>query len=1532
MGFHPFEVTILHANLFFTASPSNNRGAGMQASEFPLVSDNINGQLTRYMRLGGVFAAMSNNGSPATSSNASYGANNGNQNSNTIPWRPFAAYFVRGLWYSTPADGTNNYRSGYIGSFVGGYGGSPSADLELEYGHDTNGSTVDFEPLYGHGNLTPWPQTVGFTTQFRDSSFINSDGTAVITKSSTAQTWARTMYMPPISYVLWNGNSADETITSGSVSVYVETRPSMQIAGQGSHSPYQSDGNVMGSSQSLGNTGAVIQPSTPSPAFTYPSNEFYPFEMFTVTGVRKLNTRAMSIHLAKIFDNGPTAYGWRFEEDGTDADGGTLKGVNAQLEYYWQRGSGQTAPAAWSGATTYTPGQMVVNSGLYYIATQTSLNQSPPNATYWHPINQPFSANQDQRVRNAAYFTINEEYYGFVVDTKCLIYSNKSSMFPLIFFDLIDVWTSSVAPRIAGVAVTGTSGSNKIFFLSEDGFLAKYDFTATNGTLALVQAAPTPASNEAYSSLVFDGTNTIYALYGTWEPDHRLTSTGVTTPRVGLVPYSISGNQWGTGSGLINTELNASPLIGRINGRHLREAFLLRDGRVAILCEDVTVTGGNTLNTMINLGSTNNCSWQLMVFDTSATATWNTSIIRPSTPLRATGTISQLSLSAGTLTVTVSNSFSNGDYVTFGGITDGSWLWLNNLTVKVVSPSGSAFTCAIASAIHSSPLGPTSVSAGRADRGLQYGGDVSTFWYRNVNAHMHDVKPNTLLIQPNWTCGQLYIANLNSAGGAGPPTVSSWVAAGQGSDKNINHADIVPSNTANTQGANPLDIRHAADSNATVGDRTIFWYNDRAPASIATASSNTTMRMYFAAPSFAWDGSATVSFWERNVVDGNGNISSWGKPLVASGTADYWTVGIMTTGTGGGETIPQWTFPTSFRSNYLGFVTISSGGLDVSGPSNAIGNIYGRRAGQTLAFVPTYWKWSGSAWVYADSSSDAKANPKSVPSTALTDVSIPDGLIVQYGTTGSSSYHAGEFYTYNLCYGNTKFLRNVRFPWAMFAGQTFLFTDDGSRPTPLTMAAARAISIYLVDTDLFSAPTINTVPQDPTPAGATVTTPSGGWNSLFTWPKLNGSNLPYNGPLQVVLNVNAFDQTTAIIPPSFVAGTATGAASWTVGSDTFVASASSSSFNYNPWGAFFGSPNMYWKSNVNSSGILEIDLGTGPAGSKIPVAYSFRPYYDSANTNNNSPKTWQLQGSHDNASWTTLDSQNVSSWSRGMTFTFSNSTAFRYYRMNITAAGSTAPPALGMFQLYTAAPASSCSFTDIGFFSYGDNVGGDGNFLRANQFARGLTFEVSTNSGSSYTTITPLWRAHQGYVFSFNRQTGVTNIRLTCQSGYNFGTANGSQGNTNSTTTAAFGPIYLFDYQTGAGQSVINAARLGDTTASNGTSARGSWDNNCLGIACDAVSISIDSGSANALQPQFLNTDGSAITATPTYNVGTNGIEQFAALQMWDFNPTAALKYKVHPFWGFVFFAGAGQHGGLATTTTQAGTNLAVTYHWGRRI
>jgi hypothetical protein len=219
-------------------------------------------------------------------------------------------------------------------------------------------------------------------------------------------------------------------------------------------------------------------------------------------------------------------------------------------------------------------------------------------------------------------------------------------------------------------------------------------------------------------------------------------------------------------------------------------------------------------------------------------------------------------------------------------------------------------------------------------------------------------------------------------------------------------------------------------------------------------------------------------------------------------------------------------------------------------------------------------------------------------------------------------------------------------------------------------------------------------------------------------------------------------------------------------------------------------------------------------------------------------------------------------------------------------------------------------------------------------FMRGMTFEVSTNSGVSYTPITPIWRAHHGGIWVFPRQTGVTNVRITCQSGYvyyNF--QNGGFGGP-TVNSLAFGPFQFVDYQRSDIDSTF-AARLGNSSALDGTPTRGSFDSQFMGIANDSVSVAIDTTvSPASLGQQFLGQGN--------FNSGGN-LSPVYGWWMFVQVPTGTIStfpngyIRVHPVYGFVLFGGpqpltVSQAGGCDQIQTQSGTNMTVTYQWGRRV
>lgn len=91
-------------------------------------------------------------------------------------------------------------------------------------------------------------------------------------------------------------------------------------------------------------------------------------------------------------------------------------------------------------------------------------------------------------------------------------------------------------------------------------------------------------------------------------------------------------------------------------------------------------------------------------------------------------------------------------------------------------------------------------------------------------------------------------------------------------------------------------------------------------------------------------------------------------------------------------------------------------------------------------------------------------------------------------------------------------------------------------------------------------------------------------------------------------------------------------------------------------------------SSGTTTGTLQYDFGSGVT--KTIVYYSLIGVPSGDNVPNRAPKTWTFEGSNNGSSWTTIDTQtNVSAWvaDEKRTYTTTNTTAYRYYRINVSA-------------------------------------------------------------------------------------------------------------------------------------------------------------------------------------------------------------------------------------------------------------------------
>lgn len=1017
MALHPFQNGLISSFLCSTATDiqSLTLPGGVNPCEYWFALDNLNKNLSTYTAPIGIWECT----------NAGYGQDATNsfwyrEDNWATAVRPVYGNFTRSTKIS---DENTNF--GFIGSM-----GTGIAEIGLMGLDQVNNGDAYYESVYGHASPT-WPLTATAATQFRNSAALPVDGSATITLTNSG--FSRSKYTHPCFYMVHITQTG--TIVSGNVKFFLEERPPYRLSTL-SHS--------------------ILSPLS--------------YRVSDITGSSTLSTRNYFHFLSRVF------FPW----------------TTQPLELLNDDGSGSTTvPIAFNNYSSEYPNHL-------------------GDDTIWF----------DPRLRDRAICRINEEYFVVVMDSRLAILSNKEGYTPLYFLDMASLWSSDTYKRIAGVCADPST--LKIWVLSESGSLASLDFSSTfGGQFTLKASAPALASGERYGSIKTNG-SVVYACYGNYATvassiGSGTPSLGIVTYTIGTNTWGSLQS-----SGFSNTRINNSNLNDMILGSNgklyiMSELVTVSSSYPLAKHTDGTAPTASSFNNLTliqrvpfeDLFDYSHTSFKLkfdvvsgnpvidaIVIKTQATGNSGLGAYSSSTAVSVGGLFTGITLSPGVsysdlislpldldgqdYTIMVyfaanvaNNSLSLRTYNSYATnsisrLRQGYFTASGNQTGLSTGPNIAYSSCGARFATlegvsanrvvnsHPSdikwalnvvdPAGPTwsqvtsstLLTANQVDISPFYGPLFPVYYHhsypgiptnmidwRVASSKMIEVATDKLLIQCNWWRNKVLLFDMTGVPGVGKITEIS-----QGSANTI-----FPAGTVYTSELYVLTTfaKQYEDDRilCTVGDY---------------FGGNCTSGYYMAWKGFNWgtDTLASIPLSASGSIDKN-YLKGTATPRNYQGITTSSTVG------------SYFAFPIGFTRSQ--FTLISNNTIAASGNQYHIQNSSSDpRINFTNLFVPTYYKWTGSAWTLAKDWTDAATlgNCYSVSSTPGTNIGIVDGLTIQFGPTGTNTFTSGEFHTINVCYGQIKFAKKAKYQWAMFAGKTFTQTETK------TMASQNALSFNLL--------------------------------------------------------------------------------------------------------------------------------------------------------------------------------------------------------------------------------------------------------------------------------------------------------------------------------------------------------------------------------------------------------------------------------------------------------------------------------------
>lgn len=233
------------------------------------------------------------------------------------------------------------------------------------------------------------------------------------------------------------------------------------------------------------------------------------------------------------------------------------------------------------------------------------------------------------------------------------------------------------------------------------------------------------------------------------------------------------------------------------------------------------------------------------------------------------------------------------------------------------------------------------------------------------------------------------------------------------------------------------------------------------------------------------------------------------------------------------------------------------------------------------------------------------------------------------------------------------------------------------------------------------------------------------------------------------------------------------------GSDFFTggtASASSTNGGEVAANAFDDNTGSFWTSQV-AAGMpqtLQYDLGSGVTKTARQYTVTCRKSGDT----NGVPDAWTFEGSNNGSSWTTIHTVSGESWSDDgpKTYQFANSTAYRYYRLNISSTATDSYVQIKEFEAMEINPASNVGYYWVEIPSISSSV--DTDFY--------IYYGNTTSGLADGANPTGVWDSNHKGVWHLTESGNGTTDEFKDSTSY----ANHGTGQTSAVPTVVDGKIY----------------------------------------------------------------------------------------------------------------------------------------------